>query len=146
MIFAQFKRVPSIDHSNSPRVSSISTIGPIRSDQYNISSTPSMRIFLIFGPIVLVPHLFLNGYNFFLSCLGNKQIIHFNKSFFQGLLIILLLIIRILFELLNKMPLDKCWNLRSWISRYLPPWPSNIPNTEFFLSERGEIVICASSM
>lgn len=69
-------------------VSCVGAVNVVGSDQYNISSTACVRGLLICGPVLLLSHLFLNTYDLFFACLGDEQLVHFEESLFQCLLVL----------------------------------------------------------
>ena len=72
-----------------------------------------MRFLIMLGGIVLFLHFFLNGGDLLPALGGNQQHIHFHEGFPKCFLVILLLVVGILFELFDKMPLHKSSNFSS---------------------------------
>lgn len=145
MIFAEWLS-PSLNTCHSARVPGISTVNFLRSDQDNVGGAPSTWFLLILGSIVLFPHLFLNIYNLFFACLSQEQLVHLEEGFFKCLFVLFVLVVSIIFELLDKMPLDKGSYFGTYLDISVPPCPSNTQNSEFLPSRSGAAEMWASSI
>ena len=66
-----------------------------------------MGFFLIFGTIVLIPHLFLYSDNFFFAGFSKHHLVHLDESFLQSTIVLLLLVTRVFLQLLNKVALNE---------------------------------------
>lgn len=66
-----------------------------------------MGILLVFGPIVLLPHLLLNSYDFFFPSLRHQHIVHPYEGFLEGLFVVLLDVALVLLQFLNKVTFYK---------------------------------------
>lgn len=67
MVFAEFERGFVEGPCDSSGIASVGAVGPLGSDQDNVGSAASMRLLLVFGAIVLILHLFLDGHYLFFS-------------------------------------------------------------------------------
>ncbi len=85
----------TLDTSDSPRVSCICAVNELRSDQNNVSSASGMRLFLVLGAVLNLPHLFLNGYNLLSSTGSENHFVHFQESLLQSCLVVAFLVIAI---------------------------------------------------
>ena len=65
------------------------------------------------------------------SLLRQHEIVHFQKSLFQGLLILPPSVICICFQGFDKVPFREHCNFGPYVQKKIPPWPSNTPKTEF---------------
>lgn len=74
----------TIHTGHSPGVTSISTIHILRRNQHHISRTPSMRLLLIFRPIINLSHFLLYSHNLLPTRLTKYQLVHSQKCLLQG--------------------------------------------------------------
>lgn len=98
-----------------PRVSGVGAVDPIGSDQDDVGSAASMRIFIVLGAVTLAAHLLLNLLDFFLPFFLLEQNVHHEEGFPERVFEFALLIMLILLQFFNEMPLDKSRDLRSWL-------------------------------
>ena len=66
-----------------------------------------MRVLLILGPVLNLPHLLLNGYNFLLAFGTEDKLIHFHESLLECRFVVALLVVGVGLQLVNKVPFDE---------------------------------------
>ena len=106
MVPAQFDCL-SVDASHSSAIASIGAVDSVRSDEDHISSAASSRLFVIFGPIILLSLLLLDTAYLFLALFCLQQDVHPHEGLLEGLLVFTVFVVVIVFELLQKMSLHE---------------------------------------
>jgi len=106
MVFAELLGL-SLDASHRSRVPSISAINEVRSDQDNICRAACMTFLLVFGPILFLSHLFLDGDDLFSAFLAEDHIIHFHEGFLKRLFVFHRFVVWVSFQLIDKVPFHK---------------------------------------
>jgi len=98
----------SINAGYGSAISSVGAVDELGGDKDNVGSAAGMRLFIVFGAVIFIPHLLLNGGNLSFAVIACQDHIHSEEGLPQGLLVLAHLVVFVALEFFQEMPLDKC--------------------------------------
>jgi hypothetical protein len=96
----------SFDTGYRSGVPGVCTVDEVRCDQDDVGGAARVAFLLVFGSILFLSHLLLDGDNLLPAGLAEDHVVHPHEGLLKGLLVLHGLVVGIGFQLVNELPLN----------------------------------------